>query len=188
VAHSPHHTTGVKEKGEEEEKKREGAGNMSRCRRSGHRRRRRCRNSSSSPRDCMASQLHDINSPCTDILSPSPPTVSSPSHLAHRRLSLTWNRLPGQHRGSSSQNPRPSRFDRTLTHTWCTHSLAWPSHRGLELAAERRCTTHSRHGRIKSWRSLALDVLGNRGRKRRRTRSRTRSHSCTRTKHRGTER
>jgi hypothetical protein len=32
---------------------------------------------------------HRTNSPCTDILSPSPPTVSSPSHLAHRLLCLT---------------------------------------------------------------------------------------------------
>jgi hypothetical protein len=38
------------------------------------------------------------------------------------------------------------------------------------------------------WRSLALGMLGNRGRKKRRTRSCTRSHSHTRTKHRGTKR
>jgi hypothetical protein len=194
VAHSPHHTTGGKEKGEEEEEKRGGARNV--------------KPSSSPPpkpvRDegdaahfllhhgtalhGTATVRHCTNSPCTDILSPSPPTVSSPSHLARRRLSLTWNHLAGQHRGSSSQNPRPSRFDRTLTHTWCAHSLAWPSHRGLVLAAACRCTTRSRHGRIKSWRGVTLDTLGNRRRKKRRTRSRTRSHSCIKTKHHGTER
>jgi hypothetical protein len=136
---------------------------------------------------CMASWLHDIISPCTGILSPSPPTVSSPPHLACRQLCLTWNHLACQYRGSFRQNPRPSCFDHTLTHTWCAHSLAWLSHRGSELAATCQCTTRSRHGHIKPWRSLALDMQGNRGRKKRRTRSRTCSHSRTRTKHRGTE-
>jgi hypothetical protein len=135
-----------------------------------------------------ASRLHGINSPCTGILSPSPPIVSSPPHLARHWLCLTWNHLACHYRGSSGQNPRPSPFDHMLTHTWCTHSLAWPSHRGSKLATARRCTARSRHGQIKPWRGLALDMLGNRGREKRHTRSRTRSHSRTRTKHRGTER
>jgi hypothetical protein len=70
----------------------------------GMRRSRRCRPSSPEKKmpgflffatglHCTASRLHDINSPCTGIPSPSPPMVRSPPLLARHRLCLTWYSL-----------------------------------------------------------------------------------------------